>query len=155
MSVSVEKLLQAKEAQLALELVAGVQGVDRLIAGPRVQKPSLALTGYTQHVNPERLQVLGLTEISYLQTLDPEMRKHGIEALCSLRPCAIVVTRGLEAPAELVDCANANKVTVFRTPLQSSAFINRVTKFLEDLLSPTTSMHGVLIDVLGIGIMLM
>ena len=66
-SVRVDSLLDAREAGLALELVGGRGGLSRRISGPRVQKPGLALTGYTAYVHPERLQVLGLTEISYLR----------------------------------------------------------------------------------------
>ncbi len=146
--------MQARDSGLALELVAGADGLYRLISGPRIQKPGLALTGYTPYVHPERLQVLGLTEISFLRSVNDEQRKSGIAALCGLEPSAIVVTRGLEIPPELAECGNQFKVPVFRTPLMSSVFINRVTKWLEDRLSPTTSVHGVLIDVLGIGILL-
>ncbi|HEY2747672.1 MAG TPA: HPr(Ser) kinase/phosphatase [Polyangia bacterium] len=154
-SVRVDSLLDAREAGLALELVGGRGGLSRRISGPRVQKPGLALTGYTAYVHPERLQVLGLTEISYLRQATPEARLAGLEALCALEPCAIVVTRGLEVPAELVLGGDKYNVPCFSTPLMSSVFINRVTKWLEDRLSPTTSVHGVLIDVLGVGILLM
>jgi HPr kinase/phosphorylase len=154
-SVRVEALLKAKEAGLALELVGGQAGLNRKITGARVQKPSLAIIGYTAYIHRERLQVLGLTEISYLRTLSPEARQRGLEGLCALEPCAIVVTRGLEVPLELVAGCNRFRVPLFSTPLISSVFINRITKWLEDRLAPTTSVHGVLIDVLGVGILLM
>jgi HPr kinase/phosphorylase len=154
-SVRVDSLLEAREAGLALELVGGRGGITRRISGPRVQKPGLALTGYTAYVHPERLQVLGLTEISYLRQAPPDQRRMGLEALCALEVSCIVVTRGLEVPAELVLAGDTHNVPVFSTPLMSSVFINRVTKWLEDRLSPTTSVHGVLIDVLGVGILLM
>jgi HPr kinase/phosphorylase len=154
-SVRVDSLLDAREAGLALELVGGRGGLSRRISGPRVQKPGLALTGYTAYVHPERLQVLGLTEISYLRQATAEARNAGLDALCALEPSAIVVTRGLEVPSELVLGGDRYNVPVFSTPLMSSVFINRVTKWLEDRLSPTTSVHGVLIDVLGVGILLM
>jgi HPr kinase/phosphorylase len=154
-SLRVETLLSAKEAGLALDLLAGRGGLDRRISGPRIQKPGLALTGYTAYVHAERLQVLGLTEISYLRSVSEEARKGGIDALCAIEPCGIAVTRGLEVPAELVSGADEHRVPLFSTPLISSVFINRVTKYLEDRLSPTTSVHGVLIDVLGVGILLM
>src|SRR6478735_8718584 len=98
-SIRVDSLLEARDAGLALELVGGKDGLSRRISGPRIQKPGLALTGYTAYVHPERLQVLGLTEISYLRSLDLEQRRHGLETLCTLEPSAIVITRGLEVPA--------------------------------------------------------
>ena len=86
-SVRVDSLLDAREAGLALELVGGRGGLSRRISGPRMQKPGLALTGYTAYVHPERLQVLGLTEISYLRQATAEGRMAGLDALCALEPC--------------------------------------------------------------------
>ena len=140
---------------LALELVAGRAGLDRRIANQRIQKPGLALTGFVAHVHPDRMQVLGLTEIDYLNQIDEPRRIKGIEALIGARPACLVVTRGLELPPELLRLADAHGVALFRSPLMSSVFINRVNKFLEEQLSPTTSVHGVLIDVLGVGILLL
>jgi HPr kinase/phosphorylase len=154
-SIRVESLLETKDAGLALELVSGRAGLHRRITGPRIQKPGLALTGYTAYVHPERLQVLGMTEISYLSSLTPELRQSGIEKLCALEVSGVVITRGLAVPQELIATAEKHSVPVFQTTLMSSVFINRVTKWLEERLSPTTSVHGVLIDVLGVGILLL
>ncbi len=154
-SIRVDSLLESEEAGLGLVLLAGKAGLHRLITGPRIQKPGLALTGYTAYLHPERLQVLGLTEISFLSSLTPELRRFGLEKLCALEPSGIAVTRGLEVPAELVELGDKHSTPVFSTTLMSSVFINRVTKWLEERLSPTTSVHGVLIDVLGVGIMLL
>ncbi len=154
-SLKVQTLVDDKEAGLALELAAGRRGLHRRISGARIQKPALALTGYTAHVHPERVQVLGLTEISYLESLGAEDRRRGLVALCSIEPSAVVVTRGLAVPAELIEAADQREVPVFATPLISSVFINRITKWLEQRLSPTTSVHGVLIDVLGVGVLLL
>jgi HPr kinase/phosphorylase len=154
-SLKVQTLVDDKEAGLALDLLAGKEGLHRRVSGARIQKPALALTGYTAHVHAERLQVLGLTEMSYLDSVTEEKRKQGIDALCSLEPASIFVTRGLAIPPELITAADRHNVPLFSTSLMSSVFINRVTKWLEQRLSPTTSVHGVLIDVLGVGILLL
>jgi HPr kinase/phosphorylase len=154
-SIRVDSLLEAREAGLALQLVGGKGGLWRRISGPRIQKPALALTGYTNYMHPERVQVLGLTEISYLESVGPEARRMGLDALCALEPCCVTVTRGLAVPPELVENAERHNIPVFSTSLMSSVFINRISKFLEDRLSPQTSVHGVLIDVLGVGILLL
>jgi HPr kinase/phosphorylase len=154
-SIRVDSLLDAKDSGLALELVAGRAGLHRRITGPRIQKPGLALTGYTAYVHPERLQVLGMTEISFLSSQTPEARRYGLDKLCSLEVSGICITRGLAVPEELVQLAEQYSTPVFATTLMSSVFINRVTKWLEERLSPTTSVHGVLIDVLGVGILLL
>jgi HPr kinase/phosphorylase len=152
--VSVHSLLEA-EAGLALSVVAGRTMLQRKIGGVRIQKPGLALTGFTQHVHAERLQVLGMTEIAYLRSLDEVGRQRAAKSLAALRPCVVVVTRGLEIPSELAAAMEEHDVPLLSTPLMSSVFINRVTKVLEMRLAPSTSVHGVLIDVLGIGILLL
>src|SRR5881394_3154894 len=118
-SIRVESLLETKDAGLALELVAGRAGLHRRITGPRIQKPGLALTGYTAYVHPERLQVLGMTEISYLSSLSPELRASGVEKLCALEVSGVVITRGLAVPHELVATADRHSVPVFQTTLMS------------------------------------
>jgi HPr kinase/phosphorylase len=152
--VSVQSLLEP-EAGLALTLIAGRAGLQRKIGGARIQKPGLALTGFTQHVHPERLQVLGLTEIAYLRSLEPDARQRGTQALGSARPCVVVVTRGLEVPSELPLALEEVGVSLLSTPLMSSVFISRVQKLLELKLSPSKQVHGVLIDVLGVGVLLL
>jgi HPr kinase/phosphorylase len=97
-AVLVEGLLAV--AGLDLELIAGRGGLTRRLTGPRIQKPGLALAGYVQHVHTERLQVLGLTEISYLGTLSDAKRREGLEALFGVEPAGIVITRGLPVPDE-------------------------------------------------------
>ena len=150
--VRVDSLLSVEG--LALEVIAGTPGLGRRVTGQRIQKPGLALTGYTAYVHAERVQVLGLTEISYLESIDAERRRAGLHALMSLNPCVLIVTRGLEIPPEAVELANEFRVPLLRSPLMSSVFINRITKYLDDCLAPSTSVHGVLMDVLGVGILL-
>ncbi|MBP6741979.1 MAG: HPr(Ser) kinase/phosphatase [Deltaproteobacteria bacterium] len=152
--VSVQSLLEP-EAGLALTVVAGRAGLLRKIGGARIQKPGLALTGFTQHVHAERMQVLGLTEIAYLRSLDHDAQERGAQSLGALRPCVVVVTRGLEIPPALPSALEQHGVALLSTPLMSSVFINRVQKLLELRLAPTTSVHGVLIDVLGVGVLLL
>src|SRR5262249_6280878 len=91
----------------------------------------------------------------YLSTLDENLRERGIAGLVALEPACVVVTRGLEVPRLLSQERNRHSVPILRTPLMSSIFINRLTKYLEDQLPPQTSLHGVLLDVLGVGILLL
>src|SRR5690349_10014018 len=109
-SLRVETLLSDTDNGLVLELVAGQAGLGRRVTAPRIQKPGLALTGYTEHVHRERVQVLGLTEISFLKTLPEEAQNLGITRLVALEPACIVVTRGLEAPQKL--CEEGNRLGV-------------------------------------------
>ena len=152
--VAVHSLLDV-ESGLALSVLGGKAGLFRKVGGSRIQKQGLALTGYVQHVHPERMQVLGLTEVSFFRSLDDDARKRGAQSLASVRPCCVVITRGLEAPSELVTSCEEQGVPLLTTPLMSSLFINRVTRLLENRLAPGTTIHGVLVDVLGAGVLLL
>lgn len=154
-SILVQELEQDKEFQLGLTLMAGRKGLKRRITHPQVQKMGLAMTGFTRFVNPERLQVLGNTEAVYFQTLSPELQEKIIRQICSLNLSCLVITRNLEIPEILLREAEEKEIPVFRTSLNSTDFIERVTKFLEEKLASTQSLHGVLMDVFGVGVLLL
>jgi HPr kinase/phosphorylase len=115
----------------------------------------LALTGFTQFVNPERLQIIGNTEMAYFKTLTPEMQEKVIHQICSLPLSCLVITRGLEVPELLLREADERGIPVFRTNLRSFDFIEKVTKFLEEKLASTSSLHGVLMDIFGVGALIL
>ena len=153
-TVEVSRLLDEHSAGLQLELLSSWGGLERLLTRPRIQKPGLALSGFIKHVYGDRLQVLGLTEIDYLLSLDEAPARAGLEAYFGRGLAAVALTRGLEPPAPLLEIAQRHGTAVLRTPLMTSSFIARVTRRLEELLSPRANVHGVLVDVLGVGLML-
>jgi HPr kinase/phosphorylase len=154
--VSVEELLSASAAYgLELESVSGSIGLQSQIVQTRIQKPGLALAGFTYHLHPDRLQVLGATEMTYLSSLEPPARLQAVRNLCDEAICCLAITTALEAPADLLAEMLRCEIPVVRTSLSSSTFIDKVTSFLEDRLSERTSLHGVLVDVLGIGMLLL
>ncbi len=101
------------------------------------------------------MQILGNTEISYLRQLDEQEAITNIDKLCSFPLCCIIITRGLEPPGFLKTATEKAGIPLLLTPLQSSTFISLITKFLEERLLPTTHIHGVLVDVLGVGVLLL
>ncbi len=155
MTVTVLRLVEETASTLSLTCVAGRRGITREISVPRVQKPGLALAGFHRLVHPERVQVIGNTETSYLATLSPEARWSGVEGLCALMPACVVVMRALAVPPELAEAGERHGVSVLTSPLMSSVCIDRLQKYLEDQLAQVTSVHGVLVDVLGVGILLL
>ncbi len=154
-SLLAQELEQNREHHLELVLMAGRKGLKKKITHSQVQKMGLALTGFIQFINPERLQIIGNTEMAYFNTLAPEMQKKVIHQICSLPLSCVVITRGLEIPELLLQEAEETGIPVFRTDLRSLDFIERVTKFLEEKLSPTSSLHGVLMDVYGVGLLIL
>lgn len=152
--VEVQSLLGDIAEHLQLELLSDWGGDDKRITRPRIQKPGLALTGFVKHVYPDRVQVLGLTEIDYLISIGPEASAEALDVYCSKGLALMVLTRGLEPPESLVAAARAREVPMMRTRLMTSTFISRITRYLEDQLSARASIHGVLVDVLGVGLLL-
>ncbi len=154
-SLLVLELEQNREHHMELALMAGRKGLKKKITHSQVQKMGLALTGFIQFINPERLQVIGNTEMAYFKTLTPEMQEKVIREICSLPLSCLVITRGLEIPELLLQEADEKGIPVFRTNLRSFDFIDRATKFLEEKLSSTSSLHGVLMDVYGVGLLIL
>jgi len=151
----VQALEQSREYPLELTLMAGRRGLKKKITHSQVQKMGLALTGFTQFVNPERLQIIGNTEMAYFKTLTPDMQEKVIRQICSLPLSCLVITRGLEVPELLLREADERGIPVFRTKLRSFDFIEKVTKFLEEKLASTSSLHGVLMDIFGVGALIL
>ncbi len=154
-SVELAQLLEDAETMpLGLRPLSDWGGLDRRTKRPRIQKPGLALAGFTKHVYADRVQVLGLSEIDYIVSTDPGEVRSGLQKFLDKDPCGLVVTRGLEPPEVLMREAKARGVPVLGTTVMTSTFITRITRRLEEMLSPTASIHGVLVDVLGVGVLL-
>jgi len=148
-------LLEDRKFDLRLSLIAGKRGLSRRIASSRIQKPGLALAGYTEYLHKERLQIFGNTEMSYLKTLAPERAADVLGKFFAQEVACLVVTKALEVPPQMSVAAEQAGVPVLQTSHLSSAFIANIQNYLEDILSASTSMHGVLLDVFGVGILLL
>ena len=152
--LTVRSLLD-ESAGLRLVLLAGEAGLGRRITVARIQKPGLALAGFLRQVHPERVQVLGATEISYLATLSDAAARDSVGGFVGLNPACIVVTKGLEVPAPLLRACDGAGVPLLRTPMVSSTAIEVIQNHLALRLAPTASIHAVLMDVLGVGVLLL
>jgi HPr kinase/phosphorylase len=148
----VDALLSEGAASMGLRLLGGRAGLQNSIDRSRVQRPGLALTGFTRYLSAGRVQIIGGSESSYLRTLSVQKRAAVLHRLMSRELCCVVVTRGLDTPPELTREAEARGIPLLATSLDSTPFIKRLTEFLEDRLARTASLHGVLIDVLGVGV---
>jgi HPr kinase/phosphorylase len=148
--LEVSELLE--RAELALAVVAGARGVARTVSVPRIQKPGLALTGWPEQLHDGRVLVLGGTEIDYL-TDHPQARELGIATVLASQPACVVVCRKRQPPAELVSRCEAHGVPLLISPLVTADFIAQVTAWMAERLAPMTQVHGVLIDVIGVGVL--
>ena len=154
-TITIEQAWKAcLEHRLPLELLGDACGLDTSIQAPDLHRPGLALVGHFYHHHPERIQIFGETEITFLATREATDRAQVLNALCQNGVPAIVVTRDLDAPAELLDAARANQTPIFGTSLDTGTFIRQTTRLLEELLAPTAVLHGGLVDVFGVGVMI-
>jgi len=151
----VQELEQDKEHDLGLTLMAGRKGLKKGITHSQVQKMGLAMTGFIKFINPDRLQIIGNTEMDYLRTLSAEQQEKVIHQICNLDLSCLVITRNLEVPELLLQEADKRGIPLFRTALRSFDFIEQVTQYLEEKLASTTSIHGVLMDVFGVGVLIL
>lgn len=152
--LTVRELLEEAGGLLRLERLAGDGGLGRVITSPRIQKPGLALAGHLLHLNPGRVQVLGATEISYLASIEPPRQVEAVRTLCHFEFPCLLVTKGLPVPEPLAEEAERRSVPLLRSTLASSELITRISAYLEQRLAPTTTVHGVLMDILGVGLLL-
>ncbi|HHL39026.1 MAG TPA: HPr(Ser) kinase/phosphatase [Deltaproteobacteria bacterium] len=156
MGIPIKELLaDSVAARLALRVVAGAEGLGREIETSRIQKPGLLLTGLLEELHSDRVQILGAAEIGYLTSLDAADLERALGTLERARIPAVIVTRGIEPPAFLVELGDRNGIPVLASSHTSSVLIDRLTKFLEERLAPVTTLHGVFMDVLGVGILVL
>src|SRR5690242_21825071 len=104
--VTVREVLDDRQLGLTLFIAAGRSGLARKIAHPRIQKSGLVLVGHTHGLVPERVQILGETELSYINALPPEAQRMAADFLFSLAPALVLITRGVQVPPALVQGAN-------------------------------------------------
>ncbi len=155
MGIKVREFLEAVELKrFNLILEAGASGLERELSTSRIQKPGLLLTGLLEELHSDRAQIFGAAEIGYLTSLSEFELVGTLELLEKPKIPVIIVTRGLKPPGFLLKLCDEKDVPLFTTPYTSSILIEGLTKFLEERLAPTITMHGVLVDVLGVGILI-
>jgi HPr kinase/phosphorylase len=148
--VKVSELVQ----QFQLEVVAGEEGLRRMIETDNLYRPGLEVAGYFAYYPSERVQILGMTELAFLDTLSGEERRDRMEKLCADNTPCFIITRGLEVPPELKEVACRKQVPVLRSNVATTTLQSRLTNFLEKRLAPTATIHGVLVDVYGVGMLI-
>lgn len=149
---SVRELIDRVREPLKLEnLTPDLRG-SRNVASPDISSPGLALAGYVERFVSDRLQVLGETEITYLNSLESPRRDEILSLLCSFEIPVIFVTKNLELPSGLLEKAAAAGIELHRTPLKTADFYRIIKPVLEDLFAPSTTLHGSLADVFGVGL---
>jgi len=148
------ELLEDRGLSVDIRLAGGGAGLGRRVTHTRIQKSGLALAGHYHGVVPSRIQILGDTELSYFNSLDAEQQNRSASGFFGLELSCVIITRGSKPPPELVRWANDTNTPLFLSPERSSRTITALHALLDDRLAPRTTLHGVLVDVFGVGLLL-
>lgn len=140
--------------EFKLEIVYGYKQLDREVQVSDIYRPGLELAGFFKYHPVERIHLLGKSELTFLSELSIRERQARIERFCHPAIPCIIVTRGQAIPAELLNEVEKKKVPLFRTEMATTKFGSRITNYLEHVLAPSTTLHGVLVDVYGIGVLI-
>jgi HPr kinase/phosphorylase len=151
--LTVAILYEDKREPLDLERLTD-GSLDRPIVDPSLSSPGLILSGFRDRVPHGRLQVLGETEVAFLRSRDDAALDDVLSRLFSLDMPALVVTKGMEVPARLLEVAGQADVPVLRTSLKTGDFYRRIQPYLEGMFAPTTTLHGSMEDVYGVGLLI-
>ena len=154
-SLSAEILRAPALSDLDLRVVAGEAGFSRPISWGRIQRPGLALAGFLPYIKPGRIQILGESELNYLDTMPSEVRRERIASICALPIAAFVITKGQRPPEDITRECRLRGIPLLVSDQTTSVVIQSITRVLEDELAPSTTLHGVLVDVYGMGVLLL
>lgn len=152
--VTLREFYERHKTVLGLKLLAGEAGLSCLIREPTVNRPGLALAGFTKYFAKHRLQVVGSAEWHFLKSLKPEIRKQRYDTLMAHRFPGLVFCRGHRPDPLLLECAEENRVPILQSPLVTMKFINQATIHLEEMFAPTALEMGSMVDILGIGVVI-
>ena len=153
MSLRPRDLLERWQEVLQLESLTGELALDRPLPNAELASPGLALAGYTGRFMPDRMHVLGETEMSYLGSLDPEAAGRVLEGFFGYDLSLVFVTKGQEVPPSMLTLAVAREIPVFRTQLKPAEFYRRIKPIAEEAFAPRTTLHGSMADVYGVGLL--
>jgi HPr kinase/phosphorylase len=153
-SVTVEQFYKEHGTALGMKLLAGERGLDRVIREPTVNRPGLALSGFTRYFAYKRMQVMGHAEVFYLREQRREERQSRFAYMFAYKIPCVVFSRNLKPDKEFLEAAELAGVPIFSSPLVTMKFINKATLELEMMFAPRDSLHGCMVDILGIGVII-
>ena len=155
MALTVAKLLARKADVLGLRLLTRESTAVREITTDEVVSPGLVLAGFVERFTHTRSQVLGETELNYLESLDPDRRQEAVERFLSFDVPVVFITKGLEPPAGMIERADERGIPMVSTRLKTGEFYGAIKAFLESQFAPSTFLHGSLADIYGVGLLFM
>lgn len=153
-SLAVGELLERLSGRLKLQALTGTLDPERQVTSQDVNRPGLGLTGFVENFRGDRIQIFGLTEVRYLETLPAGERAEAVRHVLRFDVPCVFVCRNLEPPPSLIQVAEELDTPVIRSQRSTTDVIHELTHFLEDALAPNTTIHGSLVDVYGVGLLI-
>ena len=153
-AISVESLLANGKELLSLEVIAGSNGLNKMISEATINRPGLGLTGFYTDFAPKRVQLIGLAEFSYLLSLSASEQLKSLSQLFAQDIPCLVFTRGHEVYPEVIKLAEEQSIPVLVTDMETKLFINKATIVLENLMAPHRKVHGTMVEIHGIGVLI-
>ncbi len=149
--LKIDKIIEKMELKV---LIPDVVTEDKFVTTPDVNRPALQLTGFFDHFDSERVQIIGHVEAAYVATLDPKTRRERFDQLLSYNVPCIIYCRGIEPCQEMIDSAREYQIPLLQTSHPTSSFEAEIIRWMKVELAPTISIHGVLVDVYGEGVLI-
>ena len=149
--LKVDKIIEKMELKV---LTPDIDTADKIVTVPDINRPALQLAGFFDHFDSERVQVIGRVEAAYIATMDKETKLERYEQLLSYNVPCIVYCRGQEADEEMVEMARKYQIPLLQTSKQTSSFEAEIIRWMKVQLAPCISIHGVLVDVYGEGVLI-
>lgn len=137
-----------------LTVVAGDDGIHREITSNDISRPGFEMTGFFEYYPEERIQIIGKTEMNYFINLSEDNQRDRAERLCTDITPGLIVTNDMDIPETLMKAANMAGVPILRSPRATNRVIVRITNYLGAKFAPTTAVHGVLVDIYGVGVLI-
>ncbi|HSW40134.1 MAG TPA: HPr(Ser) kinase/phosphatase [Acidobacteriota bacterium] len=153
--VTIRELVTEPALDINLEVLSGHSNLGKKICSPKVQKLGMALFGASGDVHHDRVQIVGESESNYLQSMEPEERTVVIQRLKKYDFCCVVVMQGLEVPAEFYAFFEQAQIPLIRSGDNGVITVARLTRYLENRLAPRITIHGVLLEVFGLGVLIL
>lgn len=150
MAITMQQLMD----HFSLELMAGQAGLGKSLRVADIKRPGIELAGYWEHFTPERIQLLGRTEVTFLSELPLEERTRRLAYFFNYPLPGVIITRNLDPPAPMTEMAERSRVPLLRVRTSTTRFLSQLSDYLERELAPIQVVHAVLVEVYGIGILL-
>src|SRR3989339_18633 len=151
-SITIKDFFEKNETEFSLEIASGEEGLNRKITVAEINRMGLVLTGFFDYFPYQRVQIIGLGEITYLKS--HLVKEEVFKKIFSYEIPTIIVTRNLDIPIEFLKLSKEEEIPIIKTSLETGKFSTGLTLFLEDMLAPSIVKHGVLVNVSGMGVLI-